>query len=238
MKRPQIQRIRDQYTSWLRHSIDLLFPPRCAGCNVTGTVWCEECHGRIHPPKGRSCPACGLPLEKGNICSLCTDWEDRVQIRAFAQYEKPLNAAILKLKYRPDQALASEMATWLVGVFRRMRAQADCVVPVPLADVRLRQRGYNQVTLIAVSFAGELEVPIYPRALLRIRDTPSQVGLDRIERHQNVEGAFLADPDIVRGQSIVLIDDLLTSGATMKNCAIALLVEGAAQVFCLSIGRA
>jgi len=130
------------------------------------------------------------------------------------------------------------MASWLIRVFRRVSATVDCVVPVPLADVRLRQRGYNQVTLVAVSFASELKVPIFPRALIRVRETPSQVGLDRNERHHNVEGAFRADPAIVCGQSIVLIDDLLTSGATMKNCANALLSAGAAQVFCLSIGRA
>jgi predicted amidophosphoribosyltransferase len=100
-----------------------------------------------------------------------------------------------------------------------------------LADVRLRQRGYNQVALIVASFA-------FTNALKRVRETQSQVGLDRHERHQNVEGAFRADSRIVQGQSIVLIDDLLTSGATMKNYAIALLNSGAVQVFCLTVGRA
>jgi predicted amidophosphoribosyltransferase len=104
--------------------------------------------------------------------------------------------------------------------------------------VRYRQRGYNQVALIATSFAKELKLPFFADALKRVRETQSQVGLDRQERHQNVEGVFCADSRILQDQSIVLIDDLLTSGATMKNCAIALLNAGAVQVFCLTIGRA
>jgi len=104
--------------------------------------------------------------------------------------------------------------------------------------MRLRQRGYNQVTLIATSFAKELKLHLFTNALERVRETQSQVGLDRQERQVNVENAFRADTRIVQDQSIVLIDDLLTSGATLKNCAIALLNAGAAQVFCLTIGRA
>ena len=238
MKRPISQWSRGWFTNWLKLAIDLIFPPRCAGCDVTGTVWCEECDGRIIAPKGRSCPACGLPLEKGNSCSICEDWPGRVLVRPFAHYRKPLSSAIIRLKYRSDQALAKEMSSWLISVYQQMDRVADCVVPVPLADVRLRQRGYNQVALIAASFANELNLPFYTNALIRVRETQSQVGLNRQARHQNVEGAFRADSHIVQDQSIVIIDDLLTSGATMKNCAIALLNAGAVQVFCLSIGRA
>jgi ComF family protein len=226
------------FTYWLKQTIDLLFPPRCAGCNVTGKVWCDECNDRIIPPKGRTCTACGFPLEKGTLCPICEDWPNRIYVRPFAYYKKPLSPAILKLKYRSDQALANTMAFWLVSVYPRKGWIADCVIPVPLADVRLRQRGYNQVTLIATSFAKELKLPLFPNALERVRETQSQVGLGRQERHINVEGAFRADSRIVQDQSIVILDDLLTSGATLKNCAVALLNAGAAQVFCLTVGRA
>ena len=238
MKRPIPHQSLAWFSYWLKQTIDLIFPPRCAGCNATGKVWCEECNDHIIPPKGRSCAACGFPLEKGIICSICEDWPNRIHVRPFAHYKKPLCSAILKLKYRSDQALANEMASWLISVYHRTGWIADCVIPVPLADVRLRQRGYNQVTLIATSFAKELKLHLFTNALERMRETQSQVGLDRQERHMNVEGAFRADSRIVQGQSIVLIDDLLTSGATLKNCAIALLNAGAAQVFCLTVGRA
>jgi len=226
------------FTYWLKQTIDLLFPPRCAGCNVTGKVWCDECNDRIIPPKGRTCTAFGFPLEKGTLCPICEDWPNRIHVRPFAYYKKPLSSAILKLKYRSDQALANTMAFWLVGVYHRTVWMADCVIPVPLADVRLRQRGYNQVTLIATSFAKELKLPLFTNALERVRETQSQVGLGRQERHINVEGAFWADSRIVQDQSIVIIDDLLTSGATLKNCAVALLNAGAAQFYCLTVGRA
>ncbi len=130
------------------------------------------------------------------------------------------------------------MASWLIDVYHRAGWNADCVVPVPLADVRLRQRGYNQVTLIATSFTKELKLPFFNNALKRVRETQSQVGLNRQARHQNVEGAFSADLRTLQDQSVVLIDDLLTSGATIKYCAIALLNAGAAQVFCLTVARA
>lgn len=238
MKRPIPHQSLGWFTYWLKQTIDLLFPPRCAGCNVTGKVWCDECNDRIIPPKGRTCAACGFPLEKGTLCPICEDWPNRIYVRPFAYYKKPLSSAILKLKYRSDQALANTMAFWLVGVYRRTGWMADCVIPVPLADVRLKQRGYNQVTLIATSFAKELKLPLFPNALERVRETQSQVGLGRQERHINVEGAFRADSRIVQDQSIVILDDLLTSGATLKNCAVALLNAGAAQVFCLTVGRA
>ena len=226
------------FSYWLKQTIDLIFPPRCAGCNVNGKVWCDDCNDRIIPPKGRSCSACGFPIEKGKLCLICEDWPNRIHVRSFAHYNKPLSSAILKLKYRSDQALADEMASWLVSVYHRTGWMADCVIPVPLADVRLRQRGYNKVTLIATSFAKELKLHLFTNALERMRETRSQVGLDSQERQVNVEGAFRADSRIVQGRSIVLIDDLLTSGATLKNCAIALLNAGAAQVFCLTVGRA
>ncbi len=238
MKRPIPHQSLGWFSHWLKKTIDLIFPPRCAGCDATGKVWCEECNDHIIPPKGRSCSACGFPLEKGIICSNCEDWPNRIYVRPFAHYKKPLSSAILKLKYRSDQALANEMASWLVSVYQRTGWMVDCVIPVPLADVRLRQRGYNQVTLIATSFAKELKLHLFTNALERMRETPSQVGLDRHERHINVEGAFRADSRIVQDRSIVLIDDLLTSGATLKNCAIALLDAGAAQVYCLTVGRA
>ncbi|MGB2896877.1 MAG: ComF family protein [Anaerolineales bacterium] len=238
MKQPISQWNWSRVTYWLKLAIDLIFPPLCAGCEVPGTVWCDDCNNRISAPKGRSCPDCGFPLEKKFICSVCAEWPNRVHVRPFAHYEKPLSSAILKLKYRPDQSLANEMASWLIDVYHRTGWEADCVVPVPLADVRLRQRGYNQVTLIATSFTKELKLHFFNDALKRVRETQSQVGLNRQARHHNVEGAFNADLRSLQDQSVVLIDDLLTSGATMKNCAIALLNAGAVQVFCLTIARA
>jgi competence protein ComFC len=238
VKRPISQWSRGGFKYWLKLTIDLIFPPNCAGCGVAGTVWCEECNDRIIAPEGRSCPACGFPLERGVVCSICEDWPNRVHVRSFARYRKPLSSAILRLKYRPDQALTNEMVSWLISVYQQTGWTANCVVPVPLADVRLRQRGYNQVTLISTSFANELKLPSYPNALKRVKETQSQVGLDRQERHQNVEGVFQADSRILQDHSVILIDDLLTSGATLKNCAIALLNAGVVQVFCLTVGRA
>jgi ComF family protein len=142
------------------------------------------------------------------------------------------------MKYRPNRRLAAVFAAWLHELFSKESWDADLLVAVPLAASRQRQRGYNQVELIALALSKTIELPYDPHALQRIRDTSSQVGLDPAERWGNVSGAFSAHPGIVRGRSVLLLDDLVTTGATLAACASALLSGGARRVFGLTVARA
>jgi ComF family protein len=116
--------------------------------------------------------------------------------------------------------------------------QGDLVVPIPLGVKRLRERGYNQAGLLAHPFALALQLPYRPRALKRIKETRTQVGLSIPQRRKNVEGAFKADPDIVSGKSVIVMDDVMTTGATLDEAGQALKQAGASQVVGFSLAKA
>jgi ComF family protein len=218
--------------------LDLLFPPRCAGCGNPGTVWCSSCDDRLIKLQARICPLCGGRLHRSKICRNCSQNPLPLPVRSYALYEGPLVRALLQLKYRPNRRLAVEMAVWLKRLFQREGWSASMVVAVPLSVSRLRHRGYNQVALIASALARMLELPFDAGALRRIRETPSQVGLDPTERWSNVSGAFRSYLVKEPPQAVLLVDDLITTGATMAACASALQWTGVKQVFGLTVARA
>jgi ComF family protein len=113
----------------------------------------------------------------------------------------------------------------------------DMVIPVPLSASRQRERGYNQAALLAYPFSLTSGLDYQPQALSRIRETPSQIGLTVKERHRNVHNAFSADNDKVFGRNILLIDDVMTTGATLDACAGALKAQGAGPVYALTLAR-
>lgn len=162
----------------------------------------------------------------------------RLLIRSYARYRGPLVRALLQLKYRPNRRLASHMAGWLAALAGRESWRPGIIVPVPLGQKRLRQRGYNQATLIAAGLADCLGAQLVERLLARSRETRSQVGLGMADRQRNVQGAFLASASGLEGQSVCIVDDLCTTGATLSACAAALMEAGVEQVVGLTVARA
>jgi competence protein ComFC len=160
-----------------------------------------------------------------------------VQVLSYARYQPPLKQAILRLKYSPNRQLAAHMAGWMLELYANSSFTGDMILPVPLGRVRKRERGYNQVELIASSMARDLNIPVQAQSLVRVHETRSQVGLDPEERFENVHEAFSADSKSVQNQNILLLDDLLTSGATLLGCTQALFAAGASRVLCLTVGR-
>ncbi|HHH82162.1 MAG TPA: ComF family protein [Chloroflexi bacterium] len=224
---------------WLEAGLDLVFPPHCAGCGRAGEVWCASCHARLRKPAGRGCPACGFPRIHSRRCLACELGEGRLSLRSYACYGPPLTQAILRLKYRPDRKLAGIFAAWLHEILGPNRSGLEeIIIPIPLASARMKQRGYNQVELIAAALASMRGQPHRPRALRRIRDTGSQVGLDPGARRRNVAGAFQADEPSVESKVVLLLDDIVTTGATLLSASEALLEAGAVRVFCLTVGFA
>ena len=219
-------------------AVDLLFPPRCAGCKAHGHDFCPACQNRLQRIEKPICGHCGRPLQAGSICGACRQGPPPLRMRSYALYQGGVIGALLALKYRPNRRLAGMMALWLADLLRQTRWAVDLLVPIPLGRDRLRHRGYNQTDLIARPLAAMIDCPLNPRALRRIRNTRSQVGLPPWERRRNVAGAFVADEKAVRGRKVLLIDDLITTGATMRACAQALHAAGAGEVYGLSIARA
>jgi len=218
--------------------LDLLFPPTCCGCGARGATWCADCQARVQLLRDPLCPHCGAPTRSNaRLCSHCRNLPTDLRSRSYALYRPPVSNAILHLKYHPNQAMASVMGAWLASVYAQTAWSATVVVPVPLASDRMQHRGYNQAALIAAAMAERAALPHEPRALTRTESTRSQVGLGYEERAENVRGVFSASPAL-GGQAVLLVDDLYTTGATLRACTQACMQAGALQAYGLTVARA
>jgi ComF family protein len=146
--------------------------------------------------------------------------------------------ALHRLKYRRDIGLGEALSNQLAEFVDRLEWPIDMLTPIPLGKKRLRERGYNQVAMIAKPLSLQLGLDYYPKALIRARETRSQVGLSAKERQENVQNVFLADGKMVKGRSILLMDDVSTTGATLSSAAEALYLSGARAVYATTVARA
>jgi ComF family protein len=155
-----------------------------------------------------------------------------------AFFEGPLRHALHRLKYRRDVILADALARVLAEGWQAWALPGEVVIPIPLSERRLRERGYNQAGLLAGAFAELTQLHYAPEAITRIRHTESQVNLTAAQRQTNVSGAFQAQARRVAGRAIVLIDDVCTTGATLVAAAEAVRAAGATEVWGFTLGRA
>ncbi|MBI4464119.1 MAG: ComF family protein [Acidobacteria bacterium] len=162
------------------------------------------------------------------------------QARSFGRYEGSLRALIQRLKYDGLRPLARPLGNCLANAFHRLTGDSwDWVVPVPLHPKRKRQRGFNQAELLAARLSRLCRVPLGSRDCVRVRETRPQTGLRAAERRKNVAGAFhVPHPQRVRSRRLLLVDDVLTTGATANACARALLDAGAEGVWVVTLARA
>jgi len=218
----------------LQACLDILFPPRCAGCRKPGSVWCEKCRGAVQARAPHTCASCGA---RSRHRAGCLAAQARIEMRAFAAYRPPLVGALLQLKYRPNRRLARILAEGPAALSLAEGWSPDLVVAVPLGFRRQQSRGYNQVALVAEQLAELLTTNYDPLALTRIRETRTQVGLNPTQRRRNVADAFAAVLPRVAGRRVLVVDDLTTTGATFAACASALYRAGAEEVFGLSVAR-
>ena len=204
-----------------------------------GDRWCAECQSQVDRITGTVCPSCGLPQHSKRLCPACRAEQPAFDaLRSWGIYKGPLRLAIHRLKYRRDLGLAEPLATHLIDLFQITNWSIDLVTCVPLNPIREKERGYNQSKEIARPLALLLKQPFEPRAIQRLRNTHSQVGLSAEERSKNVRGAFQAQKSKVNGKSVLLVDDVATTGATINACANALREAGAVHVYALTLARA
>ena len=228
-----------QLYKWLWASLDLLFPPKCGGCGRSGERWCKTCQGEtalVSPPV---CERCGKWIVTGKKCHRCLTIPPKFKsLRSWAIYKGPLRKAVLRLKYAGDMSLGDALARPLMHKLGELSWRLDIVVPVPMGAARVAERGYNQAALLALPVALGSGVVYRPKAMKKVRDIRSQVGLSVIERYENVNGAFQADENLVKDKIVLVIDDVITSGATVNACTDALLKAGAKEVYGLTVARA
>ena len=219
--------------------LDWLFPPHCAGCGRQGFRWCEECQANSLLASEKYCVFCRKNLRKQGVCMNCTA-ENRYldRVCSWGLHAGPLRQALHKLKYKRDIGLGEALAQNMVILMKRISLSVDIVVPIPLGRRRLRERGYNQSALLARPLAFSLGVDYRPAALKREKETRTQVGLNSQQRRENVAGAFDSRQKVVDDRTVLLVDDVMTTGATLEAAAKALKHSGAAQVWSITLAQA
>jgi ComF family protein len=178
-------------------------------------------------------------LERGSLCFSCRAAPPSfAAARSWARFDGPVRNALHRLKYYRDISTGLLLAGPLAECLRGQSWQVDLIVPVPLGVARLQERGYNQSSLIARPLGLACGIKVIPPALQRVRETRTQVGLTHAQRRENVWGAFQAGSGWVAGRSVLVVDDVATSSATLDACAQACLEAGAERVYCLTLARA
>jgi ComF family protein len=229
-------------------ALDLLLPPLCLVCDdpVGGVATlCASCWKNIPFIAPPFCACCGAPFDipvgDGMVCGSCLVQPPHYHAaRAAMIYDDASRGLVLAFKHGDRTHAAKALATWMHRAGGDMLAGADYLMPVPLHRWRLFKRRYNQSSLLAHHIGLLSGKKILPDMLRRIRATPIQGKLKRKERQENVRGAFAVAPHhhaLIKGKNIVLIDDVLTTGATAEECARILLKAGAQQVDVLTLSR-
>jgi ComF family protein len=231
---------------WVTAALDLIFPPLCPVCRellgegrrdpLCGTCWRRM--SRIAPPW---CRRCGAPLAIEGVCGGCRTRRPRfAYARSAARYGDVVREAIHALKFGGRRTLADPLGDLLagLGLAALPGARPDLLIPVPLHPRRQRDRGYNQALLLARRLQQHWQVPVAARVLARTAATAAQADLDAAARRRNVSGAFVViEPEAVAGRHVVLVDDVLTTGATVGECARCLTRAGASVVGVVTVAR-
>lgn len=232
----------------LANVVDTLFPARCASCSeLVGKhgALCMQCWQKIHFIDDPLCYKCGLPFEynigEKALCGRCMEHKPAyTEARAIFRYDEHSKSQVLSFKYHDRTQLAPVFGEWFTRTAGRYKEKADLIIPVPLHFSRLLMRRYNQAALLAHALSRQLQLPVLPDTLQRIRKTPSQAGLTRRQRDDNMRGAFRIEKKkrgLIKGKSVILVDDVMTTGATLDACARALHDAGVKDVYVLTLAR-
>ena len=230
--------------------LNAIYPPQCPVCHrqvASIGALCADCWKEIHFLDGAQCSRCGTPFEVdpgGEIeCAACLSQPPAYDMaRAVMRYDEHSKPPILALKHADRLDLPPGMIDWMVRAGRDMLAQTEIVVPVPLHWQRLWKRRYNQSAELARLLAHKTGLAYAPQVLQRLRPTKSQGEMPSAKaRHRNVRGAFVVPKNrkaSISGKTILLIDDVVTTGATVDACSRSLKRAGAKKVFVLALARA
>lgn len=215
--------------------LDFLFPKRCVSCRKVGSYLCKTCHDALKPVTIQLCLVCDRPAIDGVTHPGCKTRYSPDGITAVYQFRSPMRELIHELKYRGVFDVV-KLCAWLMVPFIEVESSA-IVMPVPLHQKKLRERGFNQSALLGKALAKQLNLAYSDKYLKRVKATKTQAKLNRIDRKTNVKDAF-ACLGKLDGKSILLIDDTVTTGSTLVACANALKRAGATRVWAITLAQA
>lgn len=226
--------------------LDVVFPPACVNCG-DGEKWlCDDCCSLVEIFEIRYCPFCAAPkrVADGKTCQSCAKTKKLNGLFCATTYQNAIARTLIRqLKYPPHLAtcLVPVLASFIITHLQLLNKNnfGDCLwIPVPIHKKKLKQRGFNQAALICKELARELGGDFMENALIKTRPTLSQTELNRAEREQNLAGAFACPyPAKIKGRDILVVDDVLTTGATMEECARILRQAGAQTVWGVVVAR-
>ena len=220
-------------------ALDFLFPRFCVGCGKEGDFICDSCQASLVRIEAPACPQCGKPQTDSMLCSNCINWKADIDaIRSPFRFEGVIRKAVHEFKYRNLRAIAGQLAHFLGDYLTENPIPYEVLVPVPLHDKRLKERGYNQSALLAKELSRLTGFPVNETCLVRnVYNVPQAKTRNVEERKQNVIGIFSVVNDDLLEKKVLLIDDVTTSGATLNACASPLKKTGAASVWGLTLAR-
>lgn len=232
----------------LRAFVDAVWPPQCPSCGsriLQNGLLCAQCWSEIHFISDPICDRCGMPFDydlgEAALCLRCQSHPPAYRrARAAFRYDSHSRGLILALKHGDRLETAVPLAEWMMRAGARLLEEAELIVPVPLHRTRLFARRFNQSAVLAQRLSEKATVPCEPTVLRRTRRTPIQGMLTRRQRILNVQGAFSVTPrnqPLIENRQVLLVDDVLTTGATAESCVRTLILSGAANVDVLSVAR-
>jgi competence protein ComFC len=224
----------------LKTVVDIFYPLQCGGCGDQGSTLCGDCIGSFRAvDEGSSCPVCGRWIGTNIVCGGCLEENRGFQEGHYGFYfEGRLRNAVHAFKFNGRKDIGRRLVSLLKEKILSLAGSFDCVVPVPVTEKRLKERGFNQSFIIAEEIAKIAGREIGHSVLLKKKDTKDQYSLTREDRQRNVRGVFaVQDREKIRGKRVLLVDDLFTTGYTAREAALTLLRSHAGEVRFFALAR-
>lgn len=219
--------------------LDLFFPPYCVGCGKIGAFLCENCSVKILIPTEQTCPGCNKISPNGRYCARCRPKMQVIGIISAGYFkDEILKEAIHKFKYERLSSLSKILAGLMIERIKKEGVSFDIVSFVPSSKKRRAWRGYNQAELLAAEIASFFNKPSMP-LLKKIKETKPQVGLSKKNRQKNLAGCFvfIGKAGEIQGKKVLIVDDVVTTGTTLNECAKIIRQKGARTIWAATVAK-
>lgn len=235
------------YMSFFDKILDIVFPKnfKCIFCGdeISATkppYVCDKCLKSLPFIKGKICLRCGEPIF--SMSDYCIKCKDNIRFfnvaRAPFVYDKPISTVIHGFKYNNQKYTFESLAKFMANCYLENDFDAQVIIPVPISQNRLKERGYNQAELLCRQLANQLNLPLQTDVLVKIKHTKPQTTLNYHERQKNLMGSFdVQNVDKIKGKNVLVVDDVLTTGATINCCSELLKLSKVNKVFVLTLAR-